>query len=75
VVEEQIIEDDQEILDELNPGFTSGDLETLEAALAADGSIFYSPEANENSTLSQWEAEVAFFQVQLDNWGALKDSD
>lgn len=62
-------------MDELNPGLTAGDLDTLEAELLAGASVFVAPEANENSTLSEWEANLVMFQNELDLWEALKVTD
>lgn len=47
----------------------------MEADLLAGASVFLAPEANEDSTLSQWEAEIVMFQAELDLWGALKEAD
>lgn len=62
-------------MDELNPGLTSGDIETLEAALLANEEVFLAPESNAGSTLDQWKSEVVAFQAQIDNWNALMEAD
>lgn len=47
----------------------------MEEELVAGASVFLAPEANENSTLLQWEANADMFQGELDLWGALKEAD